>query len=118
VNVDNGQVKLTGTVRFYREKKMMQTIASWQKGVKAIVNDLEVMGPDKAMEDKNLNKVLDQVLKYEFPNENKVRFEIDKGKVELFGTTETTWAKENIPEVFSEIRGIKSVENNLKIKTF
>jgi osmotically-inducible protein OsmY len=115
VRVDKGQVFLDGTVSYKREKKMMRTLVSWHKGVKAIVNNLEVLPPRKAQSDGNLTKVLEQIMKYEFPTQKNVAFTVTNGRVELYGQTETMWAKRHIAEKFSEIIGISKVENNLVV---
>jgi len=116
VRVNNGVVFLDGKVSFYREKIMMKTIASWQKGVKGIVNKLAVLPPKKAKSDENLMKVLNQIMKHEFPIEDNIQFTIDDGNVTLKGTATSLWAKNNIEEEFLNVIGIKDVENNLDVK--
>lgn len=116
IKVNNGIAFLEGTVSFYREKVMMQTLASWQEGVKGIVNNLEVLPPKKAISDANLKKILDQIMKYEFSLEDGVKYTVENNKVILNGTATSLWAKENIAEEFSNVIGIIDVENNLKVE--
>ena len=115
VTVNDGIVFLDGTVSYYREKMMAKSIASWQKGVKGIQNNLVVLPPSAARSDENLQKMLSQVMEYNFPLEHNVTFKVKDGVVTLNGTTTTLWAKNNIPEEFSKIIGIKKVKNNLKV---
>ncbi len=117
VKIDNGIVFLDGTVSFYREKEMMETIASWQEGVKGVVNNLQVLPPKKATSDKNLKKILDQILKYEFPLQDEVSYTIDDGDVVLKGKTTSLWAKNHIPVEFVKVLGVHSVKNNLVVQT-
>ena len=115
VTVNDGIVFLDGTVSYYREKMMAKSIASWQKGVKGIQNNLVVLPHSVARSDENLQKMLSQVMEYNFPLEHNVTFKVKDGVVTLNGTTTTLWAKNNIPEEFSKIIGIKKVKNNLKV---
>lgn len=116
VKVTNGIVFLDGFVSYYREKIMMQTIASWQKGVKGIVNKINVLPPRIAVSDENLGRVLDQIMKYEFSLEDNVTYTVDRGAVTLRGTVTSLWAKESIAEAFSNVIGILDVENNLRVE--
>jgi osmotically-inducible protein OsmY len=115
VSVNQGQVNLNGTVRFYREKKMIQTLISWQKGVRAIANNLEVLPPEKARNDENVEMVLNQILKYKFPTEKDVDFSVENGNVYIFGSAESNWAKRHIKESFMEVIGVRSIENDLDV---
>ena len=116
INVDHGQVFLNGIVSFDREKLLMQTLTSSQEGVRAIVNNLQVLPSQKARSDENLTIVLDQIMKYKFPMEKKADFLVKDGHVTLNGTVTTLWSKNNLAEKFSDVTGIENVQNNLKVK--
>ncbi len=116
ITVDDGQVFLDGKVSFYREKVMAETVASWMQGVRGIVNRIEVLRPEKAVSDENLTKVLDQIMKYQFPLNNKVKFTVNDGVVELKGTAENLWSKRNIEEEFRNVIGVIEVHNYLEVK--
>ncbi|MEJ2054181.1 MAG: BON domain-containing protein, partial [Calditrichaceae bacterium] len=77
----------------------------------------KVLPPEKAKSDANLENVLAEILKNEFPLENKVNFTVTDGKVVLNGKTNTLWARYNIAETFKNVRGIKSVENNINVQS-
>ena len=117
VKVDNGEVILGGTVSFYREKLMAQTVASWEKGVKAIDNNIKVLSPAKAVSDSNLIEILKDVLNNQFSVEKNVSFTVHNGVVNLNGTVDGLYAKKRIKDEFSSIIGIKKVINNLQIKS-
>lgn len=117
VEVNDGIVFINGKVSFYREKIMMRTIASWQEGVKGIVNRLEVLPFKEAVSDENLKTVLNQIMEYEFSAEKEVEFTVNNGNVTLTGTANSLWAKRNIEEKFSDVLGIKDVDNKLDVKS-
>jgi len=116
VKVDDAQVFLNGKVSFHHEKVLAQTIASWEPGVRGIVNRIEVLRPEKAVSDENLTKVLNQIMKYQFPLNDKVKFTVNDGVVELKGTAENLWSKRNIEEEFRNVIGIVEVHNYLEVK--
>lgn len=115
VHADNGVIFLEGTVNFYREKLMAQTVASWQEGVRGIVNNLEVLPPEKARSDENLRDIFQSILDERFGTEENVSFTVKDGFVTLQGKTTDLWAKNQIEEVISGIRGVKKVENNIEL---
>lgn len=116
IEVKDGVVFLDGRVSYYREKIMMRTIASWQEGVRSVVNNLEVLPFRKVVKDENMKEILSQILKHEYPLEENVRFTVDDGEVTLNGTVRTLWAKRNIEESFSDVLGIKNVVNYLDVE--
>ncbi len=119
VHVDNGIVFLSGEVSFYREKLAAETVASWQKGVLGIVNNIKVLPPKKAVSDDNLRFILREVLKDQFPTvQDQVKFTVNKGVVTVTGRVHTMWEKKNITDEFSRIRGVRKVINNLKIAPY
>ena len=116
VRVDNGIAFLNGMVSYNREKLMMQTLTSWQKGVKGIINNLRVLPPKVARGDANLTSILNEILKNEFPIENSVKFTIEDGIVNLNGSVSTLWVKKKMGESFSNVLGVKGVINNLLVE--
>lgn len=118
VSVDDGEVILRGTVSFYREKLMAETVASWEKGVKGISNNIKVLSPAKAVSDANLKIVLQDILNDQFPVEKNVSFTVSNGVVDLNGTVDILNAKRRIKDEFSSIIGIKKVINNLQVEPY
>jgi len=116
ISVDDGVVTLSGKVSYFKEKEMVQTMASWQKGVKAIDNNIEVIRPEKAMSDANLKKVLGELLENQFPtDQGDVTFTVENGIVTLKGKVNNLWHKREIAEEFSEVIGVTQVHNFLKV---
>ena len=116
VSVDNGEVMLGGTVSFYREKLMAETVASWEKGVRGIADNIKVLPPAKAVSDANLKIILHDILNDQFSAEKNVSFTVNNGVVVLNGMVDILYAKRRIKDEFSSIIGIKKVINNLKVE--
>ena len=72
--------------------------------------------PKKAKSDENLKRVLQGILDNRFPIEKNVDFGIKDGVVTLNGTVTTLWAKNQIEEIFSNVIGVKSVNNYLAVE--
>ncbi len=115
VTVKNGIVFLKGEVNFQREKEMTATIASWQKGVRGIVNNIKVLPPKIAISDQNLKTIVQTLLTDQFPLEKHITFSIKNGVVTLSGHCSTLWVKEEITKRLLRVRGIRKVINNLKV---
>jgi len=115
VSVSNGVVMLSGKVNYFREKIWARHYASWQEGVKGVVNNIDVMPREKVVTDDHLTYVVQQILDEQFPTQTNVKYSVENGKVTLEGTVSTLWAKEEMEEEISRVIGVKSVENNLKI---
>lgn len=118
VHVDNGEVILGGTVSFYREKLMAETVASWEKGVRGIDNNIKVLSPSRAISDSNLRIILQDILDNQFSVEKNVSFSVNDGIVNLNGTVDNLYAKKQIKDEFSSIIGIKKVNNNLQVEPY
>jgi len=115
IEVNNGVVTLSGTVSYFREKLMMQTIASWQDGVSDLIDQISVMSPSAAESDANLAEIIIDLLNKNFPLEKNIMFDINNGSVNLYGTVNDLYAKNHIQEDIQRIIGVKNVVNEMKI---
>ncbi len=115
VSVKDGTVHLTGSVSFFREKVLAQTLASQQDGVSNMVSDISVLSPGKARSDSHLRGVIKDLLARFYPLEKKVQFTIDKGVVALNGVVRTPWVKNHIQNDVERLVGVKSVFNGLVV---
>jgi osmotically-inducible protein OsmY len=113
IAVTNGVVILKGKVRFQRESTMLETVASWQEGVKGIVNELQVMPIMKAVSDTTLSETIADLLNNQFNLEKNVEFNVHLGHVNLDGKVRTLWAKHHIEKEIRRIVGVTKVTNNL-----
>lgn len=115
VDVDNGIVFLRGHVSFYREKLIANTIASWEKGVKGIEDEIQVAGKQTSMNDQELTSELMDILQQKFPHENNVSFSVQDGVVTLKGTTRTLWSEDQLIKGMSGLIGVQKVVSALKL---
>lgn len=115
VSVNNGVAILDGTVSFYREKQMAETAASWQEGVKGIVNNISVLPPKVAQSDQNLENILKNMLSHNFPMEKGISFQVKDGIITLSGNGSSLWVRNNIEKEFLQVLGVKKVENQLTV---
>ncbi|MCZ7615090.1 MAG: BON domain-containing protein [Ignavibacteriaceae bacterium] len=115
IEVNNGVVTLSGTVSYFREKLMMQTIASWQDGVSDLIDHISVMSPSAAKSDANLTEIIIDLLNNNFPLEKNIMFDINNGSVNLYGAVNDLYAKNHIQEDIQRIIGVKNVVNEMKI---
>jgi osmotically-inducible protein OsmY len=116
VDVKNEVVTLSGTVSYYREKLMTQTIASWQDGVNDIISNIVVLPPAIAKSDDNLKAIITDVINKDFSLEKNVWFEVSNGKVTLNGTVTSLYSRDNMPKEIQRILGVKSVKNDLRLE--
>ena len=116
VRVNNGVVFFTGEVSYYREKLMATTIASWEKGVKAVENELKVMSPNVARSDENLNIVLHEIAQHHFSLDKKIDLSVHDGVVTMRGEAVRLWDKRKMEEEFRKVMGVKQVINDLTVR--
>jgi osmotically-inducible protein OsmY len=114
--VDEGEVILSGEVSYPREKIMAETVASWQKGVRGITNNIRVMKPDSAQSDQNLNFLISEIIKYRFPLEKNITYKVDEGVVTLDGTVTSLYERNHSQKAIAGIAGVKKVVNRLKVQ--
>lgn len=116
VHVDNGMVFLSGDVSYYREKKMAETVASWQNGAKGIQNNITVLPPKEAKSDQNIKTVLGEILNKDFPLDNNLNINVNSGVVNISGKVVRLWDVKHIKDDFSNVLGVKKVVENLKVE--
>ena len=118
VVVDNHLAILSGTVDFYREKLVAETLASQVLGVYAIQNDINVVPINQAFSDSDIKAALESVLRNEFPLENSknINISVNNGFVTLTGTVSSLWVKDKMEDEFSSIGGVDGVFDQLKVK--
>lgn len=118
IAVTNGVVLLKGKVRFQRESTLTETMASWQEGVKGIINELQVMPVLQAINDVTLNATINDLLANQFRLENQVHFSVTLGHVILDGNVRNLWAKYHIEKEIRRIVGVTKVTNNLAVEDY
>ncbi|MFA6598276.1 MAG: BON domain-containing protein [Ignavibacteriaceae bacterium] len=119
VEVKNGVVSLSGTVSYFREKLMAQSIASWQVGILDMKSTITVLPPTVAVSDNNLKDLIADILKKHFSLETRVKFDVGNGIVDLSGSVKSLYAKIHIQQEIQHVLGVKDVVNEFSIeKTF
>jgi osmotically-inducible protein OsmY len=118
VTVTDGLVFLRGTVSYFKEKLMAETISSSQDGVKGVENEITVLSSREARSDENIKSILSEIVENQFPLINgKVNIKVKNGDVALEGEVKNLWEKRNLKYECLQIMGVKSVVENLKIKS-
>lgn len=113
VKVDHGAVSISGTVSYFREKLMAQSIASWQEGVVDLKSDIKVLPYKNAVSDDNLKSLIGDIINKHFSLEKKISFKVENGIVEISGSATSLYAKDHIQEEIMHLLGVKNVINNL-----
>jgi osmotically-inducible protein OsmY len=118
VAVHNGIATLTGHVGSYLEKQHAEVAASRVKGVKAIAQEIEVKLPfsaERSDEDIAANVLNRFSWLSSFPAD-RVKISVEKGVVTLSGDVDWYYQKEAAARTVHEVRGVRSVIDNITIK--
>ena len=117
VEVEEGKVRLSGTVNSGFERKAAQAAAACVEGGVDISNELVVRYarseiPDKETIEKNIAMTLSWSSGIDPTGISVVA---DNGKVSLEGSVDALWKKHAIEEIISRIYGVIAVTNDLTI---
>lgn len=115
VKVKHGVVNLSGTVSYLNEKVLAQSIASWQDGVTDMTSSIKVLPPTVATSDKNLKEIVGDILENHFSIEHNIKFIVRNGDVDLYGSTESMYAKNHIQKAIQHVIGVKDVLNGILV---
>jgi osmotically-inducible protein OsmY len=118
VIVTDGIVTLTGWVDSLPQKIAAEEAASRVRGVKAIVNDIEVRLPGFAERtDIDLAKAVLDALKWEADiPAGKLEVKVDHGWVTLKGMVEHNYQRQSAEDAVKKIAGVKGVTNIITVK--
>jgi osmotically-inducible protein OsmY len=120
VTVKDGVVTLTGVVDSYSKKLEAEDAAKKVTGVKAVVEKIEIKyGSDWGKKDDNeiATEVLNALKRdWRIPSD-KVKVKVEKGLVTLAGELQWNYQKEAAKHALINLRGVKSVSNNITIKS-
>ena len=111
----NGVVALTGSIDNLLAKERAVEIARAVKGVKGVVNHLEVKPvaiPDERIHDMIVAALFDDPITESYEYE----IEVKDGRVELKGVVDSWPEVEHSGHVAKSIRGVKEVRNNVVFK--
>ncbi|MDB5712487.1 MAG: ornithine aminotransferase [Sphingomonas bacterium] len=118
VTAKNGVVTLTGHVQNYLEKRTVERAAARVKGVKAVVEELEVkLHPGMTRSDEDIANAAINRLAWEISvPRDAVRIKVEKGWVTLTGQVDWHFQKEAAERTIDGMLGVVGVLNETTIK--
>lgn len=115
VETHNGVVTLSGTVNNILAKDRAEKLAETIKGVRAVVNNIEVVPVHRTDEQIELD-IKEAFLRDPAAESYEIDAEVEDARVTLTGTVES-WAEKNLAEqVAKGVKGIKELENEIVIE--
>lgn len=116
IETDAGVVTLSGSVESLQAKDRAGTLAETVKGVRAVVNRIEVQ-PTDARSDAAVRSDVESALLADPATESyEIDTTVDDGTVFLSGTVDSWQEKELASTVAKGVRGVKAVRNNITIE--
>ncbi len=118
VSVKNGVVSLSGTVDSYVKKMEAENASKKVKGVKAIVEHIEVKFPStwNKADVEVANEILEALkVNYAVPNEL-IQVKVENGWVTLEGELTWNYERESTLSATKYLNGVKGITNHLKLK--
>ena len=118
VAVKDGVVTLTGWVDSYLKKMAAEEAAHRVRGVKAVVNDIEVRLPSSAERtDEDLAKAAINALKWQAGvPDDKIDVTVSHGWVTLKGEVEYGYQKREAERAVERLSGVRGVINLIQVK--
>ena len=118
VAVDNSIVTLSGHVRSFAEKSILERTVSRVKGVKAIALETEVryLGDNVVDGEKIAERALSSLKWNALIPENAVQVKVERGRVTLTGQLNWQYQKEAAISAVRKLTGVTGVLNNITLK--
>ena len=114
VEISDGIVTLSGSVNSILAKDRAEKLAETVKGVRGIINQIDVEPPYRT--DTEINEDIRDALLLDPVTESwEVTSSVMDGKVELSGAVESWQEKKLVGKVVKGVRGVKGVDNNISI---
>jgi hyperosmotically inducible periplasmic protein len=123
VDVNRGTVKLSGFVDTQQEKSKAGDVARGVEGVKTVQNDIAVQTKNSSTGDHIddtviTTKVKSALIMSSETKAHQINVETKQGVVQLSGFVDTAAAKTAATEVAKSVTGVKSVKNELSVKSY
>lgn len=118
VTVHNGIVTLWGFVNFYSGKLAAEKAVKRVKGVRAVVQDIEVRLQDHLIiPDAQIAESVSRALEWSstIPHD-KIQINVDNGWVHLRGKVSWLYQKKSAENIVSDLRGVRGVNNQIAVK--
>jgi osmotically-inducible protein OsmY len=114
VTVADGIVTLSGKVKSILSKESAVRISGMTKGVRAVVDDMEVRAKDRP-DDELRNDVLIALARDPATDSWEINVESEDGTVTLRGSVDSWAERELAARVVKGVAGVKSLENDIEI---
>ncbi len=122
VDVNRGQVKLSGFVDNANDRSRAVEVARGVDGVKSVQNDIAIGGSSSAgevIDDSILTaKVKTALIASPDTKAHQINVETKDGVVQLSGFVDTNAAKSAATTVAKSVTGVKDVKNELSVKSY
>ncbi len=120
VNVNNGVVKLRGTVDYLNAKRLAAQDARNTVGVIRVENQLKVSRAAEELTSNELEqKIMDKFGRDVYIEAYALTVEVVAGVADIYGTVDSYFEKTRAENLASDVRGIYVVDNNLVVtKTY
>ena len=80
-----------------------------------MTSNIKVSPPAVATSDKNLKEIVGDILSNHFSLEHNVKFIVSNGDVDLYGSAESSYAKNHIQKAIQHVMGVKDVINEIRV---
>jgi osmotically-inducible protein OsmY len=119
VGVRDGIVTLAGYVNSYYDKWKAERVAGRVRGVKGVVNDLDVKLPSSSERtDPELARAVVDALKWNiWVPQDRIKVKVEKGWVTLEGDVDWYYQKEEAQRAIRRLTGVRGVTNLITVKT-
>lgn len=115
VDTNEGIVTLTGSVDNILEKQRAANLSGTVKGVRAVVNDLDVI-PAILRDDVDIQSDVNTALLLDPATESyEVNTDVENSQVTLTGTVQSWQEKQLAERVAKNVKGVTAVENNIAV---
>lgn len=121
VEVDNGNVTLTGTLTNLKAARAAAQVVKDTHGVLTVDNKVAISNEIVVVPDMNLTDVavkediLDALVRDPYVTANDIDVQVEDGNVTLSGTTDSYFEKYQADEVASTVNGVIDITNNITV---
>ncbi len=116
ITVNKGIITLTGVVDAFWKKRLAEDLVVQLTGTRGVKNDLKV-SPKEERPDKNIGEDIVEALKRNISVDvEPLNVKVKNGKVTVSGKVSSSIAKDAVTETIQSTSGVRSLENNLKIR--
>jgi len=118
VTAKDGVVTLSGHVPSYWEKRSAEAAASRVKGVKAVVEEINVqlLSDNLGADDKIAERALQNLASDSLLPKDQIKLTVEKGRVTLTGEVDWYYQKSAAESDVHRLSGVVSLRNDIKIK--